>query len=178
MPVLALAVFVVLAVIALIPVSIVQRFRRGTTRQQARAWVAALNLVTIGLSVVLFLVSAFATSRWVPEALTYTLTGLGIGSALGLVGIALTRWEYSGPRLHYTPNRWLVLGITLVVAARVVYGFWRTWEAWRASVESMAWVAASGLAASMSAGAVVLGYYLVYWTGVRARVRRALRPRP
>jgi hypothetical protein len=37
----------------------------------------------------------------------------------------------------------------------------------------MAWVAASGAAASMSAGAVVLGYYLVYWAGVRRRLRRA-----
>lgn len=29
--------------------------------------------------------------------------------------------------LHDTPTRWLVLAITLVVAARIVYGLWRGW---------------------------------------------------
>jgi hypothetical protein len=86
--------------------------------------------------------------------------------------MALTRWENVDRRLYYTPNRWLVIAITLVVSARVGYGFWRSWDAWRSSIDTMTWVAASGLAASMSAGAVVLGYYLIYWSGVYVRVRR------
>ena len=171
-PLIALAILLVLAFIALIPVSIVLRFRAGTRRQQARGWVATLNLIAIALSTTLFLLGALVSSRWIPATLTYTLAGLGTGCVLGLLGIALTRWEYLNGRLHYTSNRWLVLAITLVVTTRVLYGFWRTWEAWRASVDVMTWVAASGLAASMSAGAVVLGYYLIYWTGVRVRIRR------
>jgi hypothetical protein len=95
-----------------------------------------------------------------------------VGAVLGLIGTAMTHWEYIGGRVQYTPNRWLVLAVTLVVAARVSYGFWRSWEAWRASVDSMAWVAASGVAGSMSAGAAVLGYYLIFWMDVRRRVRR------
>lgn len=172
MPLIALAVLIVLAVIALIPISIIQRLRLGTSRRQARGWVAALNLIAVGLSVSLFLLGAYVTSRWVPEALRYTLAGLGAGSVLGLLGTALTRWEYAGRSAYYTPNRWLVVGITLVVTARVLYGFWRTWEAWRASLDTMTWVAASGLAASMSAGAVVLGYYAIFWAGVYVRTRR------
>jgi len=35
-----------------------------------------------------------------------------------------------------------------------------------------AWTAASGAAGSLAAGAVALGYYLVYWIGVRRRVER------
>jgi hypothetical protein len=171
-PLLGVAILVILAFIALIPISIVQRFRVGTRRRRARGWVATLNLVAIALSVVLFLAGAFIASRWIPEALAYTAAGFGIGCVLGLIAVAMTRWEYVADRLQYTPNRWLVLMITLVIAGRVLYGFWRTWEAWRASVESMAWVAASGVAASMSAGAVALGYYLVFWTGVRRRIRR------
>jgi hypothetical protein len=171
-PLLLLAIFLVLAVIALIPISIVQRFRSGTARRPARAWVAALNLGAVAFSVLLFVFGALVTTRWVPEALRYTLAGLGLGSALGFAGIVLTRWERVRGRLHYTPNRWLVLAVTLVVAARVCYGFWRSWEAWRASVESMTWVAASGVAGSMSGGAVVLGYYLVFWAGVGASIRR------
>jgi hypothetical protein len=171
-PVLALAILVILAFIVLIPFSIIQRFRVGTSRRRARGWIATLNLMAIALSVVLVLVGAFITSHWIPEALTYTLAGFGAGCVLGLLGVGLTRWEYADGRLQYTPNRWLVLAITTVIAARVLYGFWRTWEAWRASLESMAWVAASGVAASMSAGAVALGYYLIFWTGVRRRIKR------
>ena len=172
MPLIVLAMLVVLAVIALIPFSIVQRFRRGTARRRARGWVATLNLVAIAISIALFLIGALITSQWIPEALTYTLTGLAAGCVLGLLGLALTRWEFSAGRIDYTPNRWLVLAVTLLVAGRVFYGFWRSWEAWRASAESMTWIAASGVAGSMSAGAVVLGYYLIFWTGVRRRMRR------
>jgi hypothetical protein len=174
-PLILLAMLVVLLVIALIPISIVQRFRLGTARRQARGWVASVNVVGLLFSVMLFVLGALVTSRWVPGAFTYTLAGLGVGCVLGLLGTALTRWEYSGGRLQYTPNRWLVLTITLVVATRVLYGFWRSWHAWRASAETMAWVAASGAAESMSGGAVVLGYYFVFWAGVRARVRRQQR---
>src|SRR5687767_1281314 len=108
----------------------------GTARRQRRRWVATLNLIAIAISVALFLVGALITSRWIPEALTYTLLGLAAGCVLGVFGTALTRWEYTGRKVQYTPNRWLVLLMTLVVTTRVLYGFWRTWEAWRASVES------------------------------------------
>ena len=172
MPLIALAIVIVLAFIALIPFSIVQRFRMGTARRQARGWVATLNLIAIAISLALFLIGALITTQWIPGALTYTLLGLAVGSMLGLVGLVLTHWEYAGGGIKYTPNRWLVLAITLVVTVRVSYGFWRGWEAWRASVESMTWVAASGVAGSMSAGAVVLGYYFVFWMGVRRRVRQ------
>jgi hypothetical protein len=74
--------------------------------------------------------------------------------------------------LYYTPNRWLVLAITLVVAGRVAFGFWRSWNAWQTTDDYASWAAASGAAGSLAAGAVVLGYYLVYWLGVRRRLRR------
>jgi hypothetical protein len=172
MPLIALVVFVVLAVIVLIPFSIVQRFRLGTAQRIARGWVASLNIAAVLLSVLLFLMGALITSRWVPEALGYTSAGLGAGIVLGFIGVLLTRWEYSGGRLRYTPNRWLVLGITVVVAARVLYGFWRTWETWR-GFAALTGVAASEVAASMAAGAVVLGYYLVFWIGIRWRLRHS-----
>ncbi len=172
MPLLALPILIVLAFIVLIPVSIIQRFRMGTARRQARKWVATLNLSAVALSIVLFLVGTLITSRWIPEARAYTLYGLAGGCVLGMIGTALTRWEYAGARLQYTPNRWLVLGITLVVTVRVLYGFWRGWEASRAGLTGAEWVATSGVAGSMSAGAVVLGYYLLFWAGVRRRISR------
>jgi type VI protein secretion system component VasK len=108
----------------------------------------------------------------VPDAFRYAASGVAAGCALGIVGLWLTRWELSARALHYTPNRWLVLAVTLVVTARLLYGFWRSWQAWRLAAGDTSWVAASGVAGSLAAGAVVLGYYLAYWVGVRRRLNR------
>jgi hypothetical protein len=171
-PLLLVPLFFVLAMLLLIPVSLIQRYRVGTSRQRARGWLAGVNLAGLALSMVLFLISAAITSIWVPEALTYTAGGLATGALLGVLGLWLTRWEPSAGTLHYTPNRWLVLAITLTVTLRIGYGFWRGWESWRAGISGGSWFVASGLAGSLAAGAIVLGYYLVYWIGVRRRLRR------
>src|SRR5262249_57804193 len=87
------------------------------------------------------------------------------GGVIAVVGLLATRWEREPAGLHYTPNRWLVLAITLVVAGRIAYGFWR---AWRSGLHG---IAASGATGSLAAGGLVLGYYLFYWIGVRRRLR-------
>jgi hypothetical protein len=172
-PILLVPVLIVLALIALVPISIVQRYRMGTSRQRARSWLASINIAGLALSAIIFLVSAALSSIWVPYAFTYSASGLAIGIVLGIIGLALTRWERSPGALHYTPNRLLVLAVTLVVTGRLIYGFWRAWHTWRVGVDDgSSWFAAAGVAGSMAAGAVVLGYYLAYWIGVRRRVRR------
>jgi hypothetical protein len=166
------ALVVMLAAIALMPLSLVQRYRVGTSRRQARPWIVTVNIVGFLLSAALFLMGAAVTAVWVPHALSYSAAGLAAGGLLGIVGLWLTRWEISSRAVHYTPNRWLVLAITLVVTARLLYGFWRSWQAWRLTSGDTSWIAASGVAGSLAAGAVVLGYYLAYWIGVRRRLRR------
>jgi hypothetical protein len=170
-PLLLLPVLFVLAVIVLIPVGIVRRFQVGTSRQRARGWLAILNIVGLAISTCLFLTAAAITSIWVPDTLRYTAAGLTAGGIAGLIGLLLTKWE-RGETLHYTPNRWLVLGLTLLVTARILYGFWRAWESWRAGLSGGSWFVAAGVAGAMAAGAVVLGYYLVFWLGVRRQLRR------
>jgi hypothetical protein len=174
MPLVALAVLIgaVLAAIALMPLSLVRRYRTGTARRRARGWVAALNLVGIGMSAALLLLGAAVTSLWVPNALGFTVLGLAGGAVLGLLGLALSRWEQSEGSLHYTPSRLLVLAVTLLVTARLGYGVWRGWQAWRSSGPE-SWFVAFGPAASLAAGAVVVGYYLAYWAGVARRLRRS-----
>lgn len=174
MPLLVLPLLVVLAIIALVPISIVQRYRLGTSRQRARGWLAVVNLTGLALSAIVFLASAAFTSFWIPHAFTYSLAGLAIGGVLGVAGLWLTRWEHGRDALHYTPNRLLVLTVTLVVTARIAYGMWRAVHAWRTGIADETWWGVSGIAGSMAAGAVVLGYYLVYWSGVRRRYRRHL----
>lgn len=173
MPIIALALLLsvlVLVGIALLPLSLVQRYRVGATRRPARGWFIAVNLIAILISTGILLLGAVVTAAWVPDAFFYTIIGFAVGSLLGMIGLALTRWESDRHVLHFTPNRGLVLLITLLVAARVVYGLWRSWHAWNVGLRS--WAAAFGVASSMGVGAVVLGYYLTYWLGVRRRFIR------
>ena len=171
-PLLIIVVLFLMLAIVMIPVGVIQRFRVGTRRQKARGWVAALNFFGVGLSTALVLVTAALTNIWVPDVVQYTAAGLMGGALLGLLGLSLTKWESGLDDLHYTPNRLLVLGLTILVSARIVYGFWRSWESWRAGLSGESWFVAAGLAGAMAAGAVVLGYYLVYWWGVRRRLHR------
>jgi len=168
----------VLALIALMPLSLVLRYRAGTARRPARRWVAAINLVAVGISSALLLMVAGLTSYWIPMALRYALMGFLGGCLLGLLGLWLSRWEETPRSLHYTPSRMLVLAITLVVTARLLYGFWRSWHAWHAAPGDTSWLVASGAAGSLAAGALVLGYYLAYWAGVWRRIRRHRRGSP
>jgi hypothetical protein len=171
MPLLLALLLIPLFVIVMIPVSLMLRVRGGTMRRRARGWVVTANATVVTLSTAMFLIGALITSRWVPDVLRYALGGLGLGAALGLIGFALTRWESSPGVVHFTPNRWLVLILTSVVAARIFYGVWRVWAAWWAGSEAIGTVAASGIQMSIAAGAVVLGYYLIYWIAVRTRLR-------
>jgi hypothetical protein len=171
MPLLLLVALVVLLGIVMIPVGILQRYRVGTRRQKARGWVAALNVLGLAVSTLLFLIVAGLTSIWVPNVLQYSAAGLAGGALLGVLGVWLTTWESGLDELHYTPHRLLVLGLTILVSARIAYSLWRSWASWRAGLSGGSWFVATGLAGAMAAGAVVLGYYLVYWFGVRRRLR-------
>jgi hypothetical protein len=174
-PLLAVVALLLLAApILLFPLSLVLRYRAGTARRQARGWVVTLNLAALAISTSLFLLGAGVTGIWVPNALLYSVLGLLGGIALGIVGLWVSRWERAPQALHYTPNRWLVLAVTLLVTARILYGFWRGWHAWRHAPGDTSWLAAFGIAGSMAAGAVVLGYYLSYWAGVRRRLKAHL----
>jgi hypothetical protein len=170
--VLALALILPFALLAAVPLTLVLRYRAGTARRMARGWVLAINVVALAISVALFLTVAATTSLWVPRAFTYTLFGLAGGGLLGLAGLWLSRWEMTGRHLHYTPSRALMLAIMLLVASRMGYGLWRAWHAWHSAADRSSWLAASGAAGSLAAGAVVLGYYLTYNAGVWRRLTR------
>ena len=171
-----LLLLVVLLAMLLLPWSIRQRYRAGTARRQARGWIASINVWGIGISAVILLVTAAISSAWISGAFTYTLAGMAGGIALGVIGVRLIHWERNPGALNYTPNRWLVLGITVAVAGRIGFGMWRMWQAWQLSGRhGEPWLAASGLAGSMAAGALVLGYYLAFWMGIWFKAREAVR---
>jgi len=172
---LALIVAAFVFAVAMLPFTLVFRYRSGTRRRRARTWVATLNAVSLAISATILLISAAVTTQFIPYSFTFGTAGLASGAILGLLGLVLTRWERAGPSLFYTPSRLLVLTVTLVVTARIAYGFWRGWNAWRAAQEGTSWIAAIGIPGSLAAGALAIGYYLVFWAGVRSRAMRSIR---
>ncbi len=172
-----LVLLLIVALVLAMPFLLYLRYRTGTMRRRGRKWVATINLASFGLSTALFVWVAALTTFWISHALTYSIAGLAAGSLLGLLGLALTRWEMTPRELHYTPNRWLVLLLTLAVGARLLYGLWRLWHAWRVTGPDGSWLASAGLPGSMAVGAVVVGYYFVYFAGVRWKLRAQPRTR-
>jgi len=172
MPLLLLLLLLPIALIALMPFILIQRYRMGTARRMARRWVATFNAWLLAFSAICFLAGAAITQLWVARALTGAVAGVAFGGALGIAGLALTRWEPSPTSLHYTPNRWLVLFVTFVVSARVLYGFWRSWTAAEAGIYGTPMVLAFGIPESLAAGGMVIGYYVSYNLGVRRRIDR------
>jgi hypothetical protein len=168
-PFLAALLLVFLLVLST-PFLLVVRYRVGTARRPARRWIATINLVSLFTSAALFLWVAALTNFWVPNAFRYSLIGFIAGVLFGLLGLKLTHWEPTARALYYKPNRWLVLLITLAVAARLLYGFWRIWHAWRTTGPDSSWLASAGIPGSMGVGALVPGYYLTYFAGVRWRI--------
>lgn len=178
MPLLILLVVPLVALLVafvLMPVGLVQRYRAGTARRAARTWFAGLNAATLWFSALFFLSGAAFTTIWIPKAFGYSIAGLAGGCLLGILGLALTRWEGAPGRLYFTPNRFLTLGIILLVTARLSYGLWRISEGWSLDAADRAWLKESGVPGSLATGAVVLGYSLTYWTGILRQTLRARR---
>jgi fructose-specific phosphotransferase system IIC component len=120
----------------------------------------------------LFLWAAAIAGFWIPRALLASCAGLFVGILLGLLGLVLTRWERTPRTLHYTPNRWLVLLITLAVTSRLLYSVWRVWHSWRTTGPDGSWLASAGIAGSMAVGAMVIGYYVAYSAGISRRLAK------
>ena len=151
----------------LLPVALVQRYRTGRARRRAVRWAMALNGALLLLSTVAFFAGAWLAGHWIELALPSAAAGWVAGLLVGLAGVALTRVEPDPRGDHFTPNRWLVLAVTLVVAVRVGAGFVRAWQAWQSDAQ-LAWLAQQG--SLLAVGGGLLGYYLAYNGGMRRRL--------
>ncbi len=155
----------------LLPLSLWARYRNGRARRRAQGWVVRGNAWLVAISLPLFVLSSWMTTRWVPDALRDAVIGLLAGTLLGIVSLWLTRFERDGQTLWYTPNRWLMLMLTTVVAMRILAGLWVGWR-------HLASHAPSALASWLDAGAwaaiagLFLGYGVAYLWGLRARLPR------
>ena len=173
MPVILLLAVVVgvvaLLALVLLPVSLWARYRSGRARRRAQGWVVRANAWLFALSVPLFLGPAWIAGHWWPQAPLDALLGLLAGIALGALGLALTRFEHDAAGFHFTPNRWVVLALIVVVAARIVAGL-------VLAVAPMlghsldfdgGWLRGGGL---LGIAGLLLGYHGSYAWGLRARL--------
>jgi hypothetical protein len=168
----ALFLFVLLALAGVILLSLALRYHAGTTRRQARRWVASLNVWMTSLSTVLFLSFTLLLSFWIESTFRFALIGIGVGCILGFLGLALTRWETRSEGLFYTPSRWLAFIIVFAIAARVVYGWWHAAYGSGATADQHWLITASGTQLSLAVAAGLIAYYLVYSIGVRVKIMR------
>jgi hypothetical protein len=171
-PLILLLVLLPLVMIGLTPWLLLQRYRAGSARRPARKWMVLLTIVSTMVSAVFLLVGAAFTNIWVPWAFGDGALGLASGCILGVIGLALTRWEATVRTFHYTPSRALVLFVTLIITARVLFGIYRTIVAAQSGISGHQLIGAFGVAESLGAGALVLGYYVAYNAGVLWKIRR------
>jgi hypothetical protein len=174
----ALLFFVLLALGGVVLLSLALRYRAGTARREGRRWVASLNVWMTSLSAALFLSFTLLVSFWIESASQFALIGMGVGAILGLLGLAMTRWETQPEGLFYTPSRWLALLVTLAIVARFVYGWWHATHSGSSAPSDQHWLmTASGTQLSLAVAAGLIGYYLVYSIGVRLQITRHERSR-
>lgn len=163
-----LMLVLLLAWALLLPVALWQRYRRGTARRRAVPWMVRVNGLLLLASSAALLASAAVAGLWIDAAFRHAALGLLAGVLVGLLGLALTRFE-PGPRgLLYTPNRWLVLVLTVVVAVRLGWSLVRGWALLQA--DAAGWLEQQG--SLLAIGGLVLGHYLAYNAGLARRLRR------
>ena len=158
--------------IVVLPLSVVQRYRMGTARRPARVWIANLNIGGFFIAAGVVVITATLTALWVPSALSATSAALFGGALLGVVGLSLSAWDTHGGQLYFTPNRWLVGALTLLVVARLAYGAWRFWQAWLEWGGQAGWLQSTAASGSLAAGALLIGYGLGFWSAVRWRIAK------
>ena len=173
LPLLALLLVLLLA---LLPLSLWQRYRAGTSRRRAWSWALALGWWVSLLSSALYAVSVAIAGLFWPQAWIYSAIAWPAGLLLGALGHALTRFEATPQGLYYQSNRWLVLGLTVLVAVRVGAGmvqavrFWLHGTPW----PQAGWLSHAGL---LAIAGLLLGYATAQAFGLYRRARRFERHR-
>lgn len=143
MPLLLLLPLLVLALlvlwVVLLPFVLWARYRNGKARRRAVGWVIRVN-------------------AW-----------LLLGVLLGIASLWLTRFKPDTRGFHYTPNRCVVLTLTVLVAVRIVAGLVIGWHNLGAEHTAVAVLLDAG--SLLAIAGVFLGYALAYTWGLRGQRR-------
>lgn len=152
--------------VLLLPVAVLQRYRFGKARRRVQPWVVRINAWLLAVSAFAFVAGGWVLGNWVDGALVDATVGLGLGVVVGLVGLGVDRFEWTPQGMFRTPNRWLVLGLSALLAGRIALGLWLAWSD-APGTGMAAWVTRGGL---IGVGGVLLGYAVATAWGLRFRI--------
>ena len=144
-----------------------RRFHRNVGRQLVHTGRLVSGIVIFGVIAALLLFFCLFSSRM--------LVGLGSGLALGgllaLVGLRLTKFEVGQPKPHYyTPNTYIGVGLSLLLAGRVLYRMSLFYFSGATAVHSSPALMQSPL--TMLVIGLTAGYYIAFNSGVLIRSNR------
>lgn len=153
--------------VLLLPLTLLQRYRHGRARRRLQPWAVRMNAWLLLASALVFLAAAWAMGHWVVDAWRDAAIGVLLGAAVGAVGLRVDRFESTPQGVYRTPNRWLLLGLSLLLAVRIAMGLWLAWSDGPES-GAWAWISRGGL---LGVAGVLLGYALATAWGLRGRLR-------
>jgi hypothetical protein len=109
-----------IAILVLVAWRLYTRLKRNIGRQHfvaSRSWVTVIVFPVILVLVALGL-------KGQPAALGLTLAGgLLAGAALGVLGLRLTRFEFTGEGMYYVPSAHLGIALSVLLVGRLLYRF-------------------------------------------------------
>lgn len=178
MPLLLLLPLLILAIVALwallLPISLIQRYRFGRKRRRVQGWVVSGNAWLVLVSVAAFFIGAWMASRWLVDAPSMAGAGFAAGIVLGIINLMISRSEVEAGRFFITPNALLVLALTVLVAGRILLGFWQLYEhgfqLHPVAREGEPWLLRPS--SLFAFGGLLLGHYFAWCWGLRAKYRR------
>lgn len=160
-------------VVPLLVWRIYARVRRNIGRQKSRAWRHWTGAILFPL--LLVLLAATAVARPLAEAAL--ASGAAGGAALAFYGVKLTRFERNDNGYYYTPNPYLGVGLSVLLAARVLWRISALYAAQGAVAHGAAAQDFARSPATLLLFGLVAGYYAVYSAALlRWRARAATAP--
>lgn len=148
-----------------------RRFKSNIGRQELRPTRMTVRIVILSLIGALFVwgVTLHPTS----EALSATLGGLALGAAIGLVGLRLTKFDFSANGNYYTPNTYLGASLSALLVARLVYRFFIVGNAAQMSYQQGGdpFAAYSRNPLTLLILMLTVGYYVAYNAGLLLKAR-------
>src|SRR4051794_21366465 len=105
------------ALIPLVLWRVYARIRRNIGRQRSRPWRHWFGVTILALLVLVFALAALGNA--LAEGAIWA--GVGGGVVLALWGLRLTRFERTDEGFFYTPNAYIGVGLSLLLASRILY---------------------------------------------------------
>jgi hypothetical protein len=159
---------------ALVAWAIYRRIRRSIGRQPISAGRMQVRIVILAL--VLVVIASRAVHS--PELGGALLAGLAAGAALGYVGLRHTKFETTPEGSFYTPHTYIGVTVSALLIARIAYRFVANYPAALAAAQANNDPFASYQKSPLTLAifGVVVGYYVLYYTGILMKSRDARVP--